>query len=79
MKKATFLKQVPSGVSRRDFILSGLAASFVAGCRTADVFGGPALTFGVVSDIHVTSSGTEARYEKALRLFGCSSRVARTP
>ena len=69
MKKATFLKQVPSGVSRRDFILSGLAASFVAGCRTADVFGGPALTFGVVSDIHVTSSGTEARYEKALRLF----------
>ena len=69
MKKATFLKQVPSGVSRRDFILSGLAASFVAGCRTMDLFGRPALTFGVVSDIHVTSTGTEARYEKALRLF----------
>jgi len=57
------------GVSRRDFILSGLVASFVAGCRTADLFGRPALTFGVVSDIHVTTSGTEARYEKALRLF----------
>ena len=69
MKQATFSKVVPSGVSRRDFILSGLAASFVAGCRTADLFGRPALTFGVVSDIHVTSSGTEARYEKALRLF----------
>ena len=67
--KATNSKILPSGVSRREFILSGLAASFVAGCRTADVFGGPALTFGVVSDIHVTTPGTEARYEKALRLF----------
>ncbi len=67
--KATFPRQVPSGLSRRDFILSSLAASFVAGCRTADLFGGPALTFGVVSDIHVTTPGTEARYEKALRLF----------
>ena len=61
MMKATFSKLVPPGVSRRDFILSSLAASFVAGCRTADLFGGPALTFGVVSDIHVTTSGTEAR------------------
>ncbi len=67
--KATNSKILPSGVSRREFILSGLAASFVAGCRTADIFGGPALTFGVVSDIHVTTPGTEARYEKALRLF----------
>ena len=69
MKQATFSKVVSSGVSRRDFILSSLAASFVAGCRTMDLFGRPALTFGVVSDIHVTSTGTEARYEKALRLF----------
>ena len=67
--KATFSKLVPSGVSRRSFILSGLAASFVAGCRTADIFGRPSLAFGVVSDIHVTTRGTEARYEKALRLF----------
>ncbi len=67
--KATNSKNLPSGVSRREFILSSLAASFVAGCRTADIFGGPALTFGVVSDIHVTTPGTEARYEKALRLF----------
>ena len=69
MKQATFSKVASSGVSRRDFILSSLAASFVAGCRTMDLFGRPALTFGVVSDIHVTSSGTEARYEKALQLF----------
>ena len=67
--KTTFSKLVPSGVSRRDFILSGLAASFVAGCRTMDLFGRPSLAFGVVSDIHVTTRGTEARYEKALRLF----------
>lgn len=59
----------PAGTSRRDFILSGLAASFVAGCRTADLFGRPSLTFGVVSDVHVTSRGTEARYEQALRFF----------
>ena len=56
-------------MSRRDFILSSLAASLVAGCRTADLFGDSALRFGVVSDIHVTTPGTEARYEKALRLF----------
>ena len=67
--KAKYSKLPPLGVSRREFILSGLAASFVAGCRTMDLFGRPALTFGVVSDIHVTSTGTEARYEKALRLF----------
>ena len=59
MKKPA--KYIPAGLSRRDFILSGLAASCVAGCRTADLFGRPNLTFGVVSDIHVTSSGTEAR------------------
>ena len=69
MMKAKCSKLLPAGGSRREFILSSLAASFVAGCRTADIFGGPALTFGVVSDIHVTSSGTEARYEKALQLF----------
>ena len=69
MMKTNSANHIPAGVSRRDFILSGLAASCVAGCRTADLFGRPELTFGVVSDIHVTSSGTEARYEKALRLF----------
>ena len=69
MMKAKYSNLPPLGVSRREFILSGLAASFVAGCRTMDLFGRPALTFGVVSDIHVTSAGTEARYEKALRLF----------
>ncbi len=67
--KKTFADYPSVGMGRRDFILSGLAASFVAGCRTADLFGRPALTFGVVSDIHVTSPGTEARYEKALRYF----------
>ena len=69
MMKAKYSKLPPLGVSRREFILSSLAASFVAGCRSMDLFGRPALTFGVVSDIHVTSAGTEARYEKALRLF----------
>ena len=69
MRKSSFPKHGFAGVSRRDFILSGLASSLVAGCRTADLFGRPALAFGVVSDIHVTSRGTEARYEKALRLF----------
>ena len=69
MMKTNSANHIPADVSRRDFILSGLAASCVAGCRTADLFGRPELTFGVVSDIHVTSSGTEARYEKALRIF----------
>ncbi len=59
----------PGGVSRRDFILSALAASLVAKCRAEDLFGKPELTFGVVSDTHVTVTGTEARFEKALRYF----------
>ncbi len=67
--KTKFSNSPACSASRRDFILSGLAASCVAGCRTLDIFGRPALAFGVVSDIHVTSSGTEARYEKALRIF----------
>ena len=56
-------------MKRREFILSGLAASFVAGCRTVDLFGRPELTFGVVSDIHVTTPESAARFEKALRYF----------
>ena len=69
MMKTRFAEHASFGVSRRDFILSGLAASCVTGCRTTDIFGRPALAFGVVSDIHVTSDGTETRYEKSLRIF----------
>ena len=63
------LRQYQDGVCRREFILSGLAASCVA-CTPADRLDPPALKFGVTSDIHVTDAGTKTlRYEKTLRLF----------
>ena len=58
-----------NGVSRRSFILSGLAATCAAYVPAAST-DRPTLKFGVTSDIHVTDDGTRARrYEQALRLF----------
>ena len=64
-----FTRHPLGGIRRREFILSGLAASCAALAR-ADGVAQPALKFGVTSDVHVTDNGTQAeRYEKALRLF----------
>ena len=55
-------------ISRRGF-LGGGAAFFVAGCRTAEWFGAPNLTFGVVSDIHVTTPKSTRLFRKSLEWF----------
>ena len=41
----------------------------LSGCRSFDLFGTPAMTFGVVSDIHVTTPKSCAMFEKALQQF----------
>ena len=56
-------------VSRRAFLAGGSAAVFVSGCRTLEWFGAPNLTFGVVSDIHVTTPDSVALFEASLRYF----------
>lgn len=61
-----------NGVSRRAFLAfgGGAAAFFVAGCKTGGwLSGAPALRFGVVSDIHVTTPESCAMFAKALRYF----------
>ena len=55
-------------MSRRGF-LGGSAAFFVAGCRTADLFGAPEIQFGVLSDIHITTPESVAMMEKAFAWF----------
>jgi len=57
-------------VSRRAFLSGGSAALFAAGCKSGGWFGpAPDLRFGVVSDIHVTTPASTARFERALRYF----------
>lgn len=55
-------------INRRNFLF-GSAACLVAGCKTAAWFGRPELTFGVVSDIHVTTPRSTHMLRKALVWF----------
>ena len=41
----------------------------LSGCRSLDLFGTPEMSFGVVSDIHVTTPKSCALFEKSLRYF----------
>ena len=56
-------------MTRREFLLSSGAVTLLSGCRSFDLFGAPEMTFGVVSDIHVTTPKSCAMFEKALRQF----------
>ena len=56
-------------MNRREFLFSAGAVTMLSGCRSFDLFGSPELTFGVVSDIHVTTPKSCAMFEKALRQF----------
>lgn len=55
-------------ISRRGFICGG-SALFAAGCRTSAAFGSPELSFGVVSDTHVTTPSSTQMLRKALAWF----------
>ena len=59
-------------VSRRGFIKDGFGVTLFflgGGCQTAKLFGNPNLTFGVISDIHLTTPESTATLERALRCF----------
>jgi len=56
-------------LNRREFILSSGAAFLIAGCRTRSLFGAPDMSFGVISDIHVTTPKSCRLFEKSLRYF----------
>ena len=56
-------------INRRDFLFAGGAFTLAAGCRSTALFGKPELTFGVVSDIHVTTPESCALFESSLRYF----------
>lgn len=59
-----------SMTGRRDFIGGAFALGALGGCRTGLLFGEcPELTFGVVSDIHVTTPESVAAFERALLHF----------
>jgi len=55
-------------INRRKFLTGG-AACLVAGCKTAAWFGRPELTFGVISDVHVTTPRSTRMLRKALAWF----------
>jgi len=55
---------------RRDFIFGAMAAPVLAGCGSLGVFGRrPELSFGAISDIHVTTPESTAKFRRALRYF----------
>ena len=54
-------------MNRREFLFSAGAATLMAGCRTRGLFGSPDLSFGVVSDIHITTPKSCRLFERALR------------
>ena len=56
-------------MNRREFLFSAGAVTMLSGCRSFDLFGAPEMTFGVVSDIHVTTPKSCAMFERALRQF----------
>ena len=56
-------------MTRREFLFSASAVTMLSGCRSFDLFGTPEMTFGVVSDIHVTTPKSCAMFEKALQQF----------
>lgn len=57
-------------IRRRDFILGSMVAPMLSGCGTFGLFDRrPALAFGVISDIHVTTPESTAKFRRALRYF----------
>ena len=61
----------PFDSSRRDFIMGGVAACALPGCRGLQSVlpAGPDLRFGVLSDLHVTTPESTGVLEQALRYF----------
>ena len=57
-------------LSRRGFIAAALASGAAGGCRSLGIFGPePNLTFGVISDLHVTTPESTATFRRALAYF----------
>lgn len=56
-------------MNRREFLFSAGAVTMLSGCRSRGIFGAPDMTFGVVSDVHVTTLKSCRMFERALRYF----------
>ena len=57
-------------LSRRGFLAAVLASGAVGGCRSLGIFGPvPNITFGVISDIHITTPESTATFRRALAYF----------
>ncbi|MBO7721110.1 MAG: metallophosphoesterase, partial [Kiritimatiellae bacterium] len=56
-------------MNRREFLVSAGAVTLLQGCRSFDLFGAPEMSFGVVSDPHVTTPKSAALLEKSFRFF----------
>jgi len=65
------MKKIDCGLGRRSFIASALAAGAgLAGCRPFGLFGErPNITFGVISDLHVTTPESTSAFRRALAYF----------
>ena len=57
-------------LSRRGFIAAALASGAAGGCRSLGIFGPePNITFGVISDLHITTPESTATFRRALAYF----------
>ncbi len=63
-------KSLSPGISRRCFIGGIASAGALSGCSSLGLFGGDAqLRLGVVSDIHITTPESDAKFRRALAYF----------
>ncbi|MGN0832673.1 MAG: metallophosphoesterase family protein [Kiritimatiellia bacterium] len=64
------MKATYAGIGRRDFVGGILAGMGMAGCRSTGLFAAkPDLTFGAISDLHVTTRASTGMFRRALRYF----------
>ena len=64
------MKKAANNLSRRGFIAAALASGAAGGCRSLGIFGPePNLTFGVISDLHITTPESTATFRRALAYF----------
>ena len=64
------MKHTRLDFSRRGFIAAALASGAAGGCRSLGIFGPePDITFGVISDLHITTPESTATFRRALAYF----------
>lgn len=56
-------------MNRREFLIASGAAFLMAGCKVQELFGSPEISFGVVSDIHITTKKSCRLFKRSLKYF----------